>query len=382
MIHHSDQGSQYTSIAFGMRCKEASVRPSMGSVGDAYDNALCESFFATLECELLERSSFRNRAEARLAVFEFIEEFYNRRRRHSALGYRSPVDFDAGRIGSGSMSGRRGVYHRLAAWQERDEPRRAATLAPRLGVCYVAGSIATMPADTTHLVFQPRQPKDDRIKVWRYMDLPKLIVLLQSKTLYLARADMLGDPFEGSMTKVNQLATEVMITEMLANSEGRYTRDDLRKMLSNSNISIRQCMYASCWYSGETENATMWKAYGGDGCGVVVQSTYGKLRDNLPGPKKEGTDGVYMGCVKYLDYQGSDWIGPGGNAFSAYIHKRIEFEGRERYGSSTVDSGDRPTELESKYRSTRVRSSTTYGLPGSTGMDQRDADGTGAENTG
>ena len=100
VIHHSDQGSQYMSIAFGMRCKEASVRPSMGSVGDAYDNALCESFFATLECELLERSSFRNRDEARLAVFEFIEGFYNRRRRHSALGYRSPVDFEAGRIGA------------------------------------------------------------------------------------------------------------------------------------------------------------------------------------------------------------------------------------------------------------------------------------------
>ena len=79
VIHHSDQGSQYTSIAFGMRCKEAGVRPSMGSVGDAYDNALCESFFATLECELLDRSRFRSRAEARLAIFEFIEGFYNRR---------------------------------------------------------------------------------------------------------------------------------------------------------------------------------------------------------------------------------------------------------------------------------------------------------------
>ena len=100
VIHHSDQGSQYTSIAFGLRCKEGAVRPSMGSVGDAYDNALCESFFATLECELLERSRFRNRDEARLAVFEFVEGFYNRRRRHSALGYRSPVEFEAARTGA------------------------------------------------------------------------------------------------------------------------------------------------------------------------------------------------------------------------------------------------------------------------------------------
>ena len=73
VIHHSDQGSQYTSLAFGKRCKEAGVRPSMGSVGDAYDNAMCESFFATLECELLARRRFASQAEARMAVFSFME---------------------------------------------------------------------------------------------------------------------------------------------------------------------------------------------------------------------------------------------------------------------------------------------------------------------
>jgi len=94
VIHHSDQGCQYTSIAFGKRCEQAGVRPSMGSVGDAYDNALAESFFATLECELLDRNRFRTQAEARMAVFQFIEGWYNPRRRHSALGYRSPIDFE------------------------------------------------------------------------------------------------------------------------------------------------------------------------------------------------------------------------------------------------------------------------------------------------
>ena len=94
VIHHSDQGTQYTSIAFGLRCKEASVRPSMGSVGDAYDNALCESFFATLECELIERRKFRNQAEAKMAVFDFIEGWYNPHRRHSALGHRSPLNYE------------------------------------------------------------------------------------------------------------------------------------------------------------------------------------------------------------------------------------------------------------------------------------------------
>lgn len=94
VIHHSDQGTQYTSIAFGLRCKHAAVRPSMGSVGDAYDNAMCESFFATLECELLDRTRFRNQADARMAVFDFIEGWYNPRRRHSALGNKSPINYE------------------------------------------------------------------------------------------------------------------------------------------------------------------------------------------------------------------------------------------------------------------------------------------------
>src|SRR3954447_5747092 len=95
VIHHSDQGSQYTSLAFGKRCKEAGVRPSMGSVGDAYDNAMCESFFATLECELLDRRRFSSQAEARMACFSFIEGWYNPVRLHTALGYRSPMAYEA-----------------------------------------------------------------------------------------------------------------------------------------------------------------------------------------------------------------------------------------------------------------------------------------------
>ena len=94
VIHHSDQGSQYTSIEFGKRCRQAGVRPSMGSIGDCYDNAMAESFFATLECELLARTRFRTHAEARIAVFEFIEGFYNPQRRHSSLGYLSPINFE------------------------------------------------------------------------------------------------------------------------------------------------------------------------------------------------------------------------------------------------------------------------------------------------
>jgi putative transposase len=94
VIHHSDQGTQYTSIAFGSRCHEAGVRPSMGSVGDCYDNAMCESFNATLECELLVRHRFKNPREAALAVFDYIEGFYNPRRRHTAIGNISPAEYE------------------------------------------------------------------------------------------------------------------------------------------------------------------------------------------------------------------------------------------------------------------------------------------------
>ena len=94
VIFHSDRGCQYTSYAFGKRCREAGIMPSMGSVGDAYDNAMAESFFASLERELLSRRSFKSQAEARMAVFEWIEGWYNPHRRHSGLGYRSPVNYE------------------------------------------------------------------------------------------------------------------------------------------------------------------------------------------------------------------------------------------------------------------------------------------------
>jgi putative transposase len=94
LVHHSDQGSQYVSLLFGRRLREAGIAQSMGSKGDCYDNAVCEAFHATLEKELLRRRSFRTRREARTAVFDWIETWYNRERRHSRLSYRSPDRYE------------------------------------------------------------------------------------------------------------------------------------------------------------------------------------------------------------------------------------------------------------------------------------------------
>jgi putative transposase len=94
VICHSDQGSQYRSFAFGRRCKLLGVRPSMGSRGDAYDNTMAESVFATLEVECLAKHRFATHTEGPLTVFRYTEGWYNPHRRHSALGQRSPLAFE------------------------------------------------------------------------------------------------------------------------------------------------------------------------------------------------------------------------------------------------------------------------------------------------
>lgn len=116
VILHSDQGCQYTSIAFARRCREAGVQPSMGTAGDAYDNAMCESFFGTLEAELLCREHFATHEQARRRIFSFLESWYNIRRLHSSIGYCSPLEFE-----------------NLHAQKQRSSPRGLSTGGQRRG---------------------------------------------------------------------------------------------------------------------------------------------------------------------------------------------------------------------------------------------------------
>src|ERR1700675_124657 len=128
---------------------EAGVRPSMGSVGDAYDNAMAESFFATLECELLDRRRFKTQAEARIAVFEFIEGFYNPRRRHSSLGYLSPTTFER---------------HYEATALEPGAHQHAVVLAPvkERPASVIASCIASVPAVLDSRSTRPTWPRAGR----------------------------------------------------------------------------------------------------------------------------------------------------------------------------------------------------------------------------
>ncbi len=98
LVHHSDQGVQYTALSFAERLKEVGITPSMGRSGTALDNAMAESFVSTLKAELVSRLEFPSRQAAKTAIFEYLETFYNIRRLHSALGYKSPADFEEGRL--------------------------------------------------------------------------------------------------------------------------------------------------------------------------------------------------------------------------------------------------------------------------------------------
>jgi putative transposase len=104
LVHHSDRGVQYTSLSFGKRLEDEGLLPSMGRVGSAYDNALAESFVATLKTELLYRASWPTRQTVRTAIFEYIEGFYNTRRRHSSLGHLSPAEFEEVKLEEGNAA--------------------------------------------------------------------------------------------------------------------------------------------------------------------------------------------------------------------------------------------------------------------------------------
>ena len=94
LIHHSDHGSQYTAVIFGQRCEQLGLEVSMGSIGDCYDNAVCEAFHATLKRELVHRRPWPTRAELKTAVFEYVEGFYNTTRRHSTIAHLSPAQYE------------------------------------------------------------------------------------------------------------------------------------------------------------------------------------------------------------------------------------------------------------------------------------------------
>ena len=195
-----------------------------------------------------------------------------------------------------------------------------------------------MPADVTHPVVAPCQPPDSSIRVWRYMDVTKLVAFMETRSLHFARADTLGDPFEGSLALLNQLAREQMIAEILKDQENRpsravrYTRDQLREQFAQGTRKGRQWVFMNCWHSGETESLAMWNQYGSSGGSVVIQSTYQKLMDTLPlktciDKDKSENASIYLGMVQYKNYSSlQEGLTLNANMLSPFIHKRTAFE--------------------------------------------------------
>ena len=171
-----------------------------------------------------------------------------------------------------------------------------------------------MPANTVDERMSPFQPRDRNIRVWRYMDLPKLIDFLETAGLHFPRADTLGDPYEGFFTRGD-----------VADREKRYEAigiklptDRARQMARSLTDYSREATYISCWHGGETESAAMWRLYGSAGGSVAIQTTYGKLADALP-------DEAYMGMVRYISYGLENWIDQS-FVISPFMYKRREFE--------------------------------------------------------
>ena len=197
-----------------------------------------------------------------------------------------------------------------------------------------------MSADITHPLVAPCQPPDTDIKVWRYMDVTKLVALMQSRSLHFARADKLADadPFEGSLHLLNRIANEQIIDQLLKNQENNQssailpTRDQALENLAHIFRRVRQWVFISCWHSGENESLAMWKQYGSTGGSVVIQSTYQKLLDALPSQLYIDKDqswiaNMYLGMVQYKNYHSlQEDFTFNSNMLSLYIHKRAAFE--------------------------------------------------------
>lgn len=188
-----------------------------------------------------------------------------------------------------------------------------------------------MPANIEHPVF--KQPSNPDIKIWRYMDFTKYVSMLDSGSLYFARADLLGDPFEGSSSQANiALRPEVyrdMIEEMgKANPANEDAGMGWLPFWSKTNQLNRYTVYVNSWHMNEYESAAMWDLYATNRAeAIAIQSRFAKLRDCLPSQVDVGLEDpapTFVGEVRYIDYQ-TDWL-PEGNLFYPFVHKRKSFE--------------------------------------------------------
>ena len=202
-----------------------------------------------------------------------------------------------------------------------------------------------MTADTKHPSVERFQPPDGNLKIWRYLDLPKLIDFLETRSIHFARADTLGDPYEGTWPELNIVVREQHLPKIVAAHKGKIELERYRRGIEDMTRFTRQTMYINSWGGGETENVAMWELYGTRTGSMVIQSTYKKLLDALP-------DNTHLGMVQYQDYSNLGKGIPTGNAMYPFMYKRKELEHEKEVrafhwilGDSTKEGPINPEDL-------------------------------------
>ncbi len=157
-------------------------------------------------------------------------------------------------------------------------------------------------------------PEDPNIRIWRYLDFTKFVSMLESNALWFCRVDLIGDPYEGSTPKAEAVFWKRICTER---PEQVDTADHNKRFFREAARFSRLHTYVNCWHMNEFESAAMWQLYSKDNASIAIQSSFARLRDNLPGH-------VGMGLIKYIDYEAE--IVPHGNIINYCMHKRRSFE--------------------------------------------------------
>lgn len=166
------------------------------------------------------------------------------------------------------------------------------------------------------------QPKNLKVKVWRYMDFTKLVSLIDSQSLYFTRLDKFDDPFEGSWPKINLLARKHSIEDIFPKGKGKKKKaTDMSATMTMVSQTWRRHNAINCWHMNEHESAAMWRLYLSSSEGIAVQSTYLKLRDSFI-----EDECVHLGVVKYIDYENEVFERFGDILLSPIVHKRKSFE--------------------------------------------------------
>src|ERR1700722_864548 len=175
-----------------------------------------------------------------------------------------------------------------------------------------------MPFSPNHPVFD--LPSDRDQPIWRYMDMAKFVYLILKKSLFLSRADLLGDPYECSLPR--------LVAEDLENQYRSYG-GNFDEQMTRARLEVRDNSYVNCWHEASYESAAMWDLYANRGLGVAVKSTVGRLNDTLTANLADDRELVYGTRVRYIDYQSDRF--PTNNLLWPLVHKRRSFEHEKEF---------------------------------------------------